>query len=571
MLTSDVFCRERLFAQFPEEGFPWATFRKILGSLRLTNRRSTNEERLADFKSVTDEKAAPEAWRCLPTLEIMGRELALPVEEFIKKYARLRKASGTNAQRLVTALDSSALGAVYEELKRIRGSSIAFSAEELIPQVLGMRVCRQGGGPGVLHVTDIGGAFANLRENLYIAGLSASKFPGLPKENYLLLDADLGLFGQGAEELMSEGVIRQKNARLMGLVKLACALNSKVKVSFSEMNIAELKKDNPSSLIYELCRAESGRAVSIAEMEARIRKIGYFEPAISLTRLVGDAYAKGKRICRDASASTEKRTAGIAPDREYSPTALEIFFACPRRFYLKYIMQIPEPEETDPFEIISAADTGTLAHALMEQLGGSELTQEEFRERAEESFERFLKTHPALIPENVPAVKEDFLDMMETAYQMDPHREVVLEEEDVHCIHESGIRLHGLPDRVERLEDGSCLIVDFKSKRRIEHVENDIDSCLQVVIYAYLMEKSGLKVAGAEYRYIRLGGTVSCRYDGEIKRLLNEKLTQFKTSLESGDFPTARQPEDASKGTDPCRYCKYSEICGKEDGEGGES
>lgn len=571
MLSSDAFCREALFDQFLEEGFPWATFWKILSSLRLTNSRAANEERLADLRSVTDEKTAPEAWRCLPALEIMSRELALPVEEFIKKYARLRSAGGTNAQRLVTALDRSALGALYEELKRIRSSSLAFSTEELIPQVLRMRVCRQGGGAGALHVTDIGGAFANLRENLYIAGLSASKFPGQPKENYLLLDEDLRLFGQGGEELMSESVIRQKNARLMSLVKLACSLNSKVKVSFSEMNIAELKKDNPSSLIYELCRAESGRAVGITEMEARIRKIGYFEPAISATRSVGEAYTKGLRICREAPARPEKQTAGVAPGREYSPTALEIFFACPRRFYLKYVMQIPEPEESDPFEIISATDTGTLAHALLEQLGGSALTQDEFRKLSEDSFERFLKTHPALIPENIPAAKEDFLDMMETAFQMDPHREALLKEEDVHCIHESGIRLHGLPDRVELLEDRSCLIVDFKSKRRIEHLENDIDSCLQVVIYAYLMEKSGLKVAGAEYRYIRLGETVSCRYDEEIKQQLTDKLTQFKNSLESGDFPTAKQSEDTSKGADPCRWCKYSEICGKQDGEGDES
>ena len=107
-----------------------------------------------------------------------------------------------------------------------------------------------------------------------------------------------------------------------------------------------------------------------------------------------------------------------------------------------------------------------MAHSLMEELGGETLSQEEFRNLAEAAFDRFLKEHPPLIPENVPAVKDQFVEMMETAWEMDPGREVLLEEEDVCCTHESGVQIHGFPDRVEQLEDGSCLIVDFKTKRR---------------------------------------------------------------------------------------------------------
>ena len=571
MLSSDVFCRENLYELFPEpEDFPWATFKDALGSLRLTNRQSVNEKRLTDFRGVIDEKKAPMEWRCLPALEIVGRELALPVEEFIRKYTRLRRARGSYAERLLAALDASALGTLCEELKRIRDSNMAFSPEDLIPQVVKMRVCRQSAEEGKLHVTDIDSASAGLRDKIYLAGLSASKFPGSPKENYLLLDEDLKLFGPPAEALLSEDVIRQKNARFMGLVKLACALGLRVSVSFSEINIAELKADNPSSLIYELCRAEKGEAVSIQEMEARIKKTGYFEPAISATRLIGEAYIKGKHICPEPLPIREAQAVDAPLDKEYSASALELFFTCPRRFYLKYIMGIPEPEETDPFEVISAANVGKLAHSLLEQLGALELSRDEFRALSDDSFERFLKMHPALVPEAIPAEKEHFLDMMDIAYMMEPHREIVLKEAEIHCIHESGVRLYGFPDRVERLEDGSCRVVDFKSKNRIMHVENDIDTCLQVMIYSYLMEQRGLKVNGAEYRYIRLGETVNCRYDEANKQKLGEKLTQFRHSLENGDFPTAVQLEDVSDGTDPCRYCRYAEICGKQNGEGDE-
>ena len=205
-------------------------------------------------------------------------------------------------------------------------------------------------------------------------------------------------------------------------------------------------------------------------------------------------------------------------------------------------------------------DTGTLAHSLMEALGGTDMSREAFLSLSGEYFDRFLKEHPPLIAENVPAVKEQFLEMMETAYGMDPHREVALEEEDICCMHESGVKIHGFPDRVERLDDGTYLIVDFKSGRRIGHVQDDIGTCLQVIIYAYLMEQKGFAISGGEYRYIRLGETVTCRYDDDIKRQLTELLTQFKDCMETGSFPLAQKPEGAD---DPCRYCKYKQICGK--------
>ena len=97
-------------------------------------------------------------------------------------------------------------------------------------------------------------------------------------------------------------------------------------------------------------------------------------------------------------------------EKAWSPTALDSFFGCPRQFMLKYILGIPEPEDYDPFEIISAMDTGTLAHSLMEALGGESMDAAAFREKSEEYFERFLKEHPPLIAENVPAVREQFLE-----------------------------------------------------------------------------------------------------------------------------------------------------------------
>ena len=551
LLSSSAFDRAKLFAQFPEqEEFHWKAFYDVLGGIRFTNREDINRERLANLRA------------CDPCMEIMARELALPPEEFIAKYSYIRRGSSTNADQLVMMLDVSALKMIYEELKVIRSSGVEQSVDDIISGILKTNVCVQSSEAGKLHVTGVDGAFTSVRENLYIAGLSASKYPGSPRENYLLLDADLRLFGKRAEYLTADERIVRKKEQMLRLVKLASALGSDIFVSYAGLNVSELKRDNASSLIFELYKEEHGRNATSGELEQQIMKVDYFEPAISVSRMVGDAYNQGKKIRHRESEerSADAQLIASALDREYSLTAIDTFFGCPRKFMLKYILGIPEQESTDPFVIISAKDAGILAHSLMETLGNSDISSEAFLKLAEEYFDQFISEHPPVISKSVEAEKSQFLEMMETAYEMDTHREVVLQEEDVHCVHESGVKIYGFPDRVEKLEDGSCLIVDYKSGRNVSHVQDDIGTCLQLVLYAYLMEQKGYKVSGGEYRYIRRGETVSCRYDEDMKQQLTDRLRVFVDHISRADFPVAEQSED---GADACKYCTYSAFCGK--------
>lgn len=661
MLGSKAFNKTKLFDRFPaqEDSFRWRAFYDVLGGLRLTNDREINKKRIEAFRKAANEEAASigaesrgyeEVQRkisFIPCLEIVAEELSLPPEEFILKYAYIRKGNGTNAGQLVMILDMAASRTIYEEMKAINISGADQDVSGIIPNILSLNVCAQRSEPGKLHVTVIKDAFTDIRKNLYIAGLSASNFPGSPRENYLLLDEDLKLFDPEAEQFTADGRILLKRNGLLALARLASALGSNIFVSYSGLDVSELKKDNPSSLIFELFREGHGNAATSGELEREIRKVDYFEPAISVSRLVGSAYSKGQKIRPSApetvpadmdedededlddfdgsddydgsddfeesedfeesdypddiddneepyedeeiseneesyepdetdgpdkpsgpdfsddnekSGDGEIEEGGLSCglDKAWSPTALDSFFSCPRQFMLKYILEIPEPEDYDPFAVISAMDSGTLAHSLMEALGREYMDAAAFMEKAEDCFDCFLSEHPPLIMENVPMAREHFLEMMETAYEMDPHREVVMEEEDICCTHESGVKLHGFPDRVEKLDDGTYLVVDFKSGRNIKHKMDDIVTCQQVIIYAYLLEQKGFHVSGGEYRYIRLGKTVTCRFDDDMKQQLSERLMIFKKSMLSGRFPVA---EVSGVSEDPCKYCKYKSIC----------
>lgn len=570
MLFSKVFDRNKLLGILPEpdEGLRWSSFFQYIGDIGFTNDSYLNSKKIAAFgDAVLDEgelivdreskefQEYRQKLKCIPLLEVIAEELALPRELFIKEYAVIRNDDSKISTKMLTVLDIAASSVIYDELTYISESGTAQTDADAITNILKTSVMSQQSEPGFLHVTSIDRAFSSVRKNLYIAGLSASKSPGSPREDYLLLDSDLDLFGESAAYLKSKERIKQKNDNAICLAELASDLGSNTAVSYSGMNTANLKKDNASSLIYELFSKMNGTSATFEDLEKAITKVGYFEPAIAASRLVGEAYVDGNVIKSNDKKDNVYYNWNI--NGSYSPTALETFFSCPRRFMLRYILNIPEPDVEDPYEVIDSRATGTMAHALMERLAGSDMELVDFLKLSGEYFDAYIAQHPPLLTEKIHDVRIEFIEMMKTAYEGDPHREVVLAEADIECKHSTGVNIHGLPDRVELLDDGTCLIVDFKTGRKVKHIENDFMTCFQVIVYAYLMESMGYKVSGAEFRYIRLGRTVKCKYDKEMKDNLKYALTQFKEKMEAGEFPCCNSLEDS------CNYCQYLGVCNK--------
>ncbi|MBR5415634.1 MAG: PD-(D/E)XK nuclease family protein [Thermoguttaceae bacterium] len=555
--------------------------KSLLNNLKLTNVREKNKEILDDFEKAVredlnichpkskDRDRKQKKLDSVPYLRIVSDALSLPVEDFIREYAYIRKGSRTKTEKTVMLLDNSALNALCAELHLIAGMEQNRFGEDVIPSLLKMNVLAQRAEEGKLHVTGIENAFSSVRDHLYIAGLSASNFPGSPKENYLLLDDDLEAFGTDGDGFTANKMIERKAKRLMALAELASSLGAKISVSYAGLDVSELKRKNASSLMLELFKKVYGEDKTVQDLRERTEVIGYFKPEVSVSRLVGDAYAK-HRIFAAVSKTPPpfKEKDGSKEDylaREYSSSALDTYFQCPRLFLLKYILGIHEPEDDSPFEVISSSEVGTLAHSLMEALGDNRsMSRDDFLKLSEAYFDRFIREHRPLIPSHVESEKKQFLEMMKTAYDMDPHREIVLKEEDVHCQHPSGVKLHGFPDRVEKLDNGTYLIVDFKTGGENKHKEDDIGTCLQVVLYACLMEGNGYKVSGGEYRYLRQGEIVTCRYDETMKKALDCKMEKFVSTIrefnDSRDCDLFRHTD----GKDPCKYCKYKEICGKE-------
>lgn len=535
-----------------------------LSKLRLTNDIKINRQRLNDYREVITKPIINEDGldKYLNAIERIADELTLPVEEFIGKYAVLR-----NENDFVSMLDKKAMETIINEVRTIKDIGFDITSD-IIDTLLRKQIYRQSNKPGNLLITSIEDAMSSLRKNLYVCGLSSSVYPGSPKENPLLLDSDLKDFSN--EELNSIGKVITRKENLFNLINLANSLDNKINLSYAGLNVSELKNNNASSLLFEIYkRIKSNESKNLSDFKDSIINVEYFEPNLSNSRFVGDAYNKSKEIIyKVLKENTDKTSIDI---RRYSPSALNTFFNCKKEFFYQNVLRLEVADDYDPYSVISPTEQGTLVHALMEYLADNRMAKDEFIKLASDVFDDYMKISVPLIQEKIDLVKEEFLEMLENAWNFDNEnpRELAFKEEDTDIKHEeSGLILHGFPDRVELTKDGKMVIIDFKTERdknahRYNNIDEEIETCLQVIVYAYIVEnKFHKQIDHMEYRMLRYKkGIVNVEYNDEVKKKLSEKLIEFKNAVNSGDFSIEAFSEEEEKIK--CKYCKYGSICGK--------
>lgn len=551
MIMSEAFDRSKLSRLLNSDDKPFVRLDSIIaltGSLRLGSDADTDRQRIADCRrlaeSIEDEEQRQQESQLIERAEILGRELEKSCAEFVAEYSVIR-------YDLPGRIDSSAASAIRTAL------SGDVPLEEAAEAVLRRSVCFENSSEGHLHITGITGAGCVLREHLFVAGLSASRFPGKPSENYLLLDDDYRLISDDDYAPVSERKVTVRKQALYDLALLAATLGSSLHLSYSSVSLATLEEENPSSSMFELYRAACGEQLTTADFEAQLRHAGFFDHSFSALSLVGAEYMAG-RVILPEEAEPEEEVFSVDSDRTFSPTAIEKYVQCPRKFYLNTLLRLKTDEEDDPKDILPANMLGSMVHRLMEDCSNSKPDLEQFIARANQLFDEHLIRRPPVNEADVEAVRRTYLTIAENAYTHDPGNTVLEAERSTSAVHpETGIRLHGYPDRVEQLPSGKEIIVDYKTKYKVTHVEQNVDSCIQAMLYAYMLREKGHDVTGCEYRYPRFNHTVTCTFNDDAKSRIDAILASMKAAMDSGKFP-------ATPETGECQYCPVAEICGKE-------
>ena len=421
--------------------------------------------------------------------------------------------------------------AVIEDIKHAEEVAEQYDVDinELLRDLLSGTINKQISDSAKLHITSLNSAFSSLRKHVFIIGLD-SEFPGGPKENYLIYDEEYKK--TGSDLYVSKEIVKQKEKVLRTFIEITEDLY----ISYPFFEIGELEDNNPSSIVFDLYPGDI----------SKMKKYGYEDIRLSENKDVYKARLNNEACNIEELISSIQYDENILLKKEFSPSSIHSFFDPETKlaFILSSFFGISIEEEDDPFVIISQNDRGTLLHNVMEYFDKNKTTYARFKAKADNEFEKFILQKPPLIPSSEAKAKRDYDRLIENLYEDDPGNHFVAAEVNLHGEIE-GVLFKGKFDRLEKDKNGHYILVDYKTGKNITHDDEDSLSCIQGLIYAYMIEHADtdkykylkdVKISRIEFRYPESRKTKFITYNDTHLEELKHHLKQFKEAIQNHDF-----------------------------------
>ena len=121
-----------------------------------------------------------------------------------------------------------------------------------------------------------------------------------------------------------------------------------------------------------------------------------------------------------------------------------------------------------------------------------------------------------------------------------------------------GVRLYGIIDRLETRGDGSRVVVDYKTGRKLPP-EDDIRAGEAVQLVHYALLDDGVKAI--EYRQLRKDSDSLALEDGlpELRAQVRDRLATAVRAMRAG-APLPAQGDDKA-----CEHCDFGGLCRRQD------
>ena len=424
----------------------------------------------------------------------------------------------------VTPLDE----AVISNIEAVEKASkeYGFDQKEILRDLIQGTANRKVAKSGCLYITDINSAISSLRKHVFIIGLD-SNFPGGPKENYLIFDEEYDK--TGSNYYNSKEIVKRKEKVLRALINASEDLY----LTYPYFELAALEDNNPSSVFFDLYPGDVSKCPSY----------DYKDLSLSVNKEVYSAHLLNKYVLTKNPSLTIDLSPKALLAKKYSPSSFHGFFESENKvsFLLSNILGIDVQDEDDIYSIIPSNERGTLIHALMEHFQKDKVNYATFYKEAEKAFNDFILTKPPVIPSSLERAKEEYFRIIENVYKGDPGNEFVAAEEYVDG-KISDILFGGRFDRIEKDKFDKYILVDYKTGRRVTHKKEDVVSCIQGLIYGYLInhsdkyKKRGIKIDRIEFRYPDSGDNIPITYNQEHEDALIEKCNEFKSAIENNEL-----------------------------------
>jgi hypothetical protein len=471
---------------------------------------------------------------------------------------------------------------------------------------------------GHLHLSDLEHGGYTGRRATFVVGLDAGRFPGGGGADALLVDDDRRRIAADAAALSTAA--ERVDERRYAFAALAARLRGRITFSYSTWDAVEGRAVAPAAELLQAYRLLSGEATADYEMLHRAVAPAASAVPKGMTLLDADdvwlhALSSNGALRRGVAtvcavhphlgagvAAWKTRLRSAVPtayhgfiqprpahdprgssERVVSATQLQALGACPHRYLLRYVLRVKKPEDAEisPEQWLPAMEKGSLLHTVYETAVRRVMETDvalgsvEFEQLVLELLDERIAQHRELLPPPgeavfglereqlrddarafVAMVREDGRRFIDVERVFGPgHDEVRIQLPDGALL---GLR--GAIDRVDQLEDGRLVVIDYKtgSRLRFGGASGVFEGGrrLQHVLYSAAAERLfGQEVARAEYQFpSRRSENHRARYD---RRQMADGLgivTDLLDLVRNGWFLPTNSADD-------CAHCDYAAAC----------
>ena len=422
-----------------------------------------------------------------------------------------------------------ALDKIEEVLNLKKKYNIELDDLSLLENLLPIGIGGVSSSESKIHISGLTSAFSSLRKYNFIVGLDDS-YPGNPKENYLIYDDEFKK--TKSDKYISTKVIENKEKLAKCFIK-SC---ENAYLIYPYYDLLDLKDKNPSSIIYdEIIYDKNYNPTNI--IEYGFKESSLTENINIIKSKINNEVAKEIKYSdyNDVEIDSTKLL-----DMQFSPSGIRSFFDNKLAFVFQTLFNISIDDTDDIYTVMPSKEKGNIIHKIMERFQKNKVNRDDFINKAKEEYDKYLLKRPAVLKSQIEIDKDRFITDVENMYDMDPSNTFVASE--VLMMGSIGkIKFKGKFDRLEVTKDNKYIIVDYKTGNSMQHISNNVISCIQGLIYAYLVELNGIKgkkikVSRVEFRYPHINQVAYIDYDEDNKLEMINAIKELEDAIIVSDF-----------------------------------
>lgn len=486
-----------------------------------------------------------------------------------------------------------------------------------------------GAAGGHLHFSDLEQGGHTQRAAVFIVGLDAGRFPGSGRHDALLVDDDRRRLTEAQTVPALPTAADRIEEKRFHFAALLARLRGSVTLSYSKWDAVEGRALPPAAELLQAYRLVTGDVLADYErlhaalspaaspvpqataaldgadvwlgalahdgtLRSGVATVRQVYPGLDAGVVAGKALGAGALTPWHGVITPRPRLDPRAnPELVLSATQLQTLGTCPHRYLLRYVLRVrpPEDPEISPEQWLSALDRGSLMHRVYERAltaahqRAVDVMSAEFEALVLTLLAEEVATARAVLPPPGEAVYELELDGL----REDARAFVAMVREDGRRwlmplerkfgsdgvapvevpLPQGAIRLRGAIDRIDRLEDGRLVVIDYKTGSSLRYGEKqggfDGGRRLQHVLYAAVAQRlEGVDVARVEYHFpTRRAENHRARYGARVLREGLDVVDRLLVLPERGLFHHTNDRDD-------CRYCDFAAVCRVQVNEYGE-